>query len=300
MLKTIAVAVLPALLLLFSAGVQVHAQESDTESIYSAVYDALNQGDVDGALEHFAEDAVSTRLPPPPGTDTTSIGPEAIRQVFDPLVAQGGHWTLSDFHVHGDAATFTAHFQMDDIFAGQGVYPLEFYGTAIIQDDLIRSESWSMNPNSLSRIQRAATLQANKDLVRRFYDNFWNEGDMAAADEIVAVDFIDRFTGQDGSDALKDIVGIFHAAFPDFQVAYTDMMAEDDVVVVSVEAAGTYAGGAPEFLGIPDSVIGERVIIFSGVDFARIEDGQIAEGWGTHDVLRTLTGYGYEVVPPIE
>ena len=157
-----------------------------------------------------------------------------------------------------------------------------------------------MTPHSMARIRRAGSLEANKALVRRFYDEFWNAGDMAVADEIVAADFIDGFTGHDGIDALKDIVGIFNAAFPDFEVAYSDMVAADDVVVVSVEATGTYAGGAPEFLGIPDSVIGENVVIFSGVDFARIEDGQIAEGWGTHDALRTLTGYGYEVVPPAE
>lgn len=300
MLKTVRVFILPALLiLLVAAGSSIHAQAPDTEETYLAAYDAFNAGDIETGMSYFSEDAVSTILPPPPFLDATTFGREAIGEGFEPGVAASGEWTLTDITVLGDAATFVMHYTQDDP-EGEGIYPLRFTGSAVVRNGLIQTESWSMDQASLDKIIRAGALEANRELIRRFYDEIWNEGDMAAADEIVAPDFIDGFTGNNGIDALKDIVGIFNVSFPDFQVAYTDMVAADDVVVVSVEATGTYAGGAPEFLGIPDSVIGENVVIFSGVDFARIEDGQIAEGWGTHDALRTLTGYGYEVVPPAE
>lgn len=57
---------------------------------------------------------------------------------------------------------------------------------------------------------------------------------------------------------------------------------------------GAYAGGLPEFFGIPDSAIGKEVVLH-GVDYARIIDGKMVAGWGTHDELGWLSQFGLEL-----
>ena len=145
--------------------------------------------------------------------------------------------------------------------------------------------------------QAAAQREANKAIIARFYDEIWNQGDMAVIDEIIAEDFTDRFSGQNGREAFKQTVNLFRTAYPDLEVTYEDMVAEDDVVVVLIHSKGTYQGGMKEIFGIPDSVIGTEAVMV-GVDYARIENGMIVEGWGSHDELGRFLQLGYTLEPP--
>ena len=143
-------------------------------------------------------------------------------------------------------------------------------------------------------------LEANKEVVRRFYDELWNEGNMAVADEIIHPDFIDEFSGQNGIEALKGTVMLFRTAFPDMKITYEIIAAEGDIVVAEItNTQGTYQGGLPPFFGIPDSAIGNEVVLH-GIDFARIEDGKMTQGWGLHDDLGWLQQLDLELAPTEE
>lgn len=142
-------------------------------------------------------------------------------------------------------------------------------------------------------------LETNKAIVQRFYDEIWTEGDLTVIDEIIAEDFIDRFSGRDGREAFVGTVNFFRNAYPDFEATYTDVVAEGDLVVAYITYKGTYQGGMEEAFGVPDSVIGTEIVL-NGVDYARIENGMIVEGWGAHDELGRFMQFGFELVPPSE
>ena len=302
---TMAVLVLACLMLLASAPVNAQeaappVQQSETEAVYRAAIEAFNAGDLDAGMALYAEDAAKAVVPPPPPTNNVWNGTDEIRTNMEMLLGRNGQWRLYDFHEDGETAMFSVQFESDDFFKDLNLYPLDFTGVALVRDGLIVSEAWSMTKATQERIDKVLALEDNKAIVRRFYDEIWNEGDMAVADEIMATDFIDGFTGNDGVDGLKDVVAMFRAAYPDLHIEYEDMIAEGDLVAVTITTTGTYAGGAPDFLGIPDSAIGKELVIFSGVDYAQIVDGQMVKGWGTHDELSALIELGYEVVPPAE
>ena len=91
---------------------------------------------------------------------------------------------------------------------------------------------------------------ANKALTRRFIDEVFSKGNLAAVDELVADDFVDHSPPPDvppDKVGMKQIVEMFRSAFPDLTVTVEDMVAEGDKVAVRVVTHGTHQG---ELMGI--------------------------------------------------
>src|ERR687893_664417 len=97
--------------------------------------------------------------------------------------------------------------------------------------------------------------EENKALGRREIDEIFNGSNLDAADEIYAADFVDHdraFSWEmHGPKEMKEYVGIFHSAFPDFRVTLEDQIAEGDKVVNRWTVRGTHGGG---FKGLPPPV----------------------------------------------
>lgn len=137
--------------------------------------------------------------------------------------------------------------------------------------------------------------EANKAVVRRFYEEIWNGGHEAVADEIIAPDFISRVTGAAGPDAVKNVVAMWRSAFPNFKITIEEQYAEGDVVITVIRNDfGAYAGGLPPFFGIPEEAIG-HTSVGRGVDFARLRDGQFIEAWILHDELAWQQDLGLQL-----
>ena len=141
------------------------------------------------------------------------------------------------------------------------------------------------------------SVEQNKTLVRRLFDEDLNERDPAArskaADELIAVDFVDHTNPpglQHGLENHKQIVMILRRAFPDLSWEYEEPIAESDKVAIRVIMHGTHQG---EFFGIPPT--GKPVAV-SGIHILRIANGKIAEHWGNNDDLGLMQQLG--VVPP--
>ena len=103
-------------------------------------------------------------------------------------------------------------------------------------------------------------LEANKALVRRIYEEMWNQANLAAAREIFA-----------SSQGVEKYVTGFLAAFPDMQHTVEDLIAEGDRVAARFTARGTHRGSWEGFA--PTG----KAIHYTGVTLARIEQGKIAE-----------------------
>ncbi len=132
------------------------------------------------------------------------------------------------------------------------------------------------------------SAEENKALVRRFVEEFWNEGNEATADELMAVDAeIHMPTGEVvDSDGLKGFAATFRGAFPDWHSTFEELVAEGDRVAERWTGRGTHRG---ELQGIAPE--GKRVEVPGSV-FYRIVGGKIAEFRGQLDMMGMMQQLG--------
>lgn len=120
------------------------------------------------------------------------------------------------------------------------------------------------------------TLEANKALIRRIFEEVIPAGDTAAMRELVAPEWLDHdpLPGQPpGIEGPEYVVSTMHTAHPDLRFTIDDLVAEADRVVIRWTLRGTNTG--PMF-GRPPT--GQPVELAAIVIF-RIADGKLAERW---------------------
>jgi steroid delta-isomerase-like uncharacterized protein len=115
-----------------------------------------------------------------------------------------------------------------------------------------------------------------KARLRRDMDRVWNQGDLAAIDELYAADIV-RHPAPPGSPAgiegVRLTIGEFRAAVPDLQYTMEELTVDGDLAALRWSMTGTQEG---EVLGTPAT--GEKMAM-SGISMVRIVDGKIAELW---------------------
>jgi steroid delta-isomerase-like uncharacterized protein len=135
--------------------------------------------------------------------------------------------------------------------------------------------------------------EENKAVVRRFLEEIFNEGNLDAADELFAPDYVlhDPAVPEEvrGPEGVKRYVSMYRSAYPDTHIAIEDQIAEGDKVVTRWTGQGTHEG---ELMGIPPT--GERVTV-AGIQFDRVSGGRIEETWVIYDALGMMQQLG--VVP---
>jgi steroid delta-isomerase-like uncharacterized protein len=126
--------------------------------------------------------------------------------------------------------------------------------------------------------------EANKALVRRFYEEVWDRGNFAVADDVFALDYVRHdlrpTEAEPGPAGQKQIASAFRDAFPDLRFLVEIVVAEGDYVAARWTASGTHTGawGDVEPTG--------RSMTFSGVNIFRFDDdGRVAEIWNHRDDL---------------
>jgi steroid delta-isomerase-like uncharacterized protein len=133
------------------------------------------------------------------------------------------------------------------------------------------------------------SIEENKAIYRRWFEDVVTAGDMTLADELLAPDYRLHFPGVPAPldrEGHKQLVGMFRSAFPDWVETVEDVIAEGDKVVIRVLGSGTHQG---EFQGIPAT--GKRVSA-SGVGIGRLANGRIAETWAAYDALGLMQQLG--------
>jgi steroid delta-isomerase-like uncharacterized protein len=120
------------------------------------------------------------------------------------------------------------------------------------------------------------TPDANKDLIRRVFEEIIPAGDPTAMRALMAPDFLDHdpLPGQPaGAAGGEYVVSTMHTAQPDLRFAIHDLVAERDRVVIRWTLHGTNTG---PMLGRPPS---GQPVDFAAIVIFRIADGKIAERW---------------------
>jgi predicted ester cyclase len=132
------------------------------------------------------------------------------------------------------------------------------------------------------------SIEHNKALVTRFVEEFWNRGNLTAADELMAADAtIHMPTGEIVSPAgLKAFAEVWRGAFPDWHATYEELVAEGDAVAERWTGRGTHRGALQ---GI--AATGAQVVV-PGTVFYRIVGAKIVEFRGQLDMLGLLRQLG--------
>ncbi|MCK6455854.1 MAG: ester cyclase [Phycisphaerae bacterium] len=129
---------------------------------------------------------------------------------------------------------------------------------------------------------------ANKALIRRYYESLWNEWNDAAIDELIAEHVV--FRGSLGITVrnraeFRDYVRLVRVAFPDFHNTIEELIAEEDRVAVRLTYTGTHRG---PLLDIPPT---GRSIRYDGLALLTICNNLILRGFvlgDTHALRRQL------------
>jgi predicted ester cyclase len=130
--------------------------------------------------------------------------------------------------------------------------------------------------------------EENRALMRRFIEEFWNDRNLAVADELFTADAPapsapDLPPGPEGAKAAGNMI---FSAFPDFHMEIDRMVATDDRVAVRSIQTGTHQG---ELMGLAPT---NKAATWTEISVVRIEDGKIAESWWETDMLGLMQQLG--------
>jgi steroid delta-isomerase-like uncharacterized protein len=123
----------------------------------------------------------------------------------------------------------------------------------------------------------------NKELVSRFYENFYNHRNLEAIDDFFSTEYI-HYTPDvmdrklDYQDYRKRELQLANA-FPDLRRSIEDQVEEGDKVVTRSIITGTHTGNMPSIPATGRTIRVESIVI------NRVQNGKISEGWESYDSL---------------
>ncbi len=137
------------------------------------------------------------------------------------------------------------------------------------------------------------SIEENKAVVRRWYEEVMNQGNVEAVD-LICAQCAPSFVvlkgvvpdASGGLDGLKELVQYFHAAVPDVQIKVEDQIAEGNKVVSRISIEGTHDG---EFMGIPAT---NKPFSVKGVSIWLVGEGKLIEEWVSWDTMGMMQQLG--------
>jgi len=132
--------------------------------------------------------------------------------------------------------------------------------------------------------------EENKAVIRRMFDDFFKQGNLAAADDFIAPNIIYHPfppTFPTGPDGFRFVFKMLSSSFPDQCIAIDDIIAEDDKVVVRSTFSGTQTGPLMGFAPTGKHCTQSQISIF------RLANGKVIEYWFNADDLGMLRQLGF-------
>ena len=137
--------------------------------------------------------------------------------------------------------------------------------------------------------------EQNKAVVRRTFEELWNQGNLQLADELFASTYANHDPSTPdlgrGPEGEKKRATLYRNAFPDLRLTIENLISEGETVVARWSCHGTHKG---EFGSIAPT--GKQFTI-SGVTIAHFENGKMVEGWINWDALGMMQQLG--LVPEV-
>jgi steroid delta-isomerase-like uncharacterized protein len=128
-------------------------------------------------------------------------------------------------------------------------------------------------------------------LVRRWFDEVWNQGKSETIDELLAADALAHGLGDDGvalrgPEGFKALHTAFLSAIPDLHITVDEVVCAGDLTAAHITCRGTHTGDG---LGFPAT---GKPVVFTGMTLTRFRDGKIVEGWNAINFLSMLQQMG--------
>ena len=137
------------------------------------------------------------------------------------------------------------------------------------------------------------TVEKNKALIRRFYEEVWGKGNFEVTQEVFATSYIRHdlrpTAALSGPEGQAKIASDFRQAFPDLLIEIDLMIAESDMVAARWTMEGTNLG----FWGNAKPT--GKHARFSGANFFRISQGKVIEIWNIRDDLGLMQQIGVPI-----
>jgi len=127
--------------------------------------------------------------------------------------------------------------------------------------------------------------EANKELVRRWFEEVWNQGRADSIDEMFDENGVAHGLSDDPANPIKGPTGfrpfhnVFREAFPNMMIVVEDMIAEDDKVAARCSVRAQHEG---DFLG---KAATQSPVDFTGIAIVRIYNRKIVEAWNNFDFM---------------
>jgi steroid delta-isomerase-like uncharacterized protein len=130
----------------------------------------------------------------------------------------------------------------------------------------------------------------NKTIVRRLYQEVWNERKLEVADKLLSASHAlqepDMSASQVGPKLYKRRVVEMTTGFPDLCFTVEDTIAEGEKVVACWTISGTHKN---EYMGIPAT---GRKVSFEGITIHHIKNGKILDSYTRWDALGLMRQLG--------
>jgi predicted ester cyclase len=138
------------------------------------------------------------------------------------------------------------------------------------------------------------TPEENEALVRRWYEEVWNQRDLDVIDDILAEDYVRyragiSFANEEGTADDQQWVQMILAEFPDVTFSIEDILADGDKVAVRTTTSGTQMG---PMVDMGDAPASERQMTRENIAIWRVVCGELAEQWIVQDNLGMLRQLG--------
>ncbi len=142
------------------------------------------------------------------------------------------------------------------------------------------------------------TEAENKASFRRTFEELFNQGNLAIADELIAPDCLNHEVppgmNNRGPESMRQVVTMLRTAFPDLHYTIEEVIAEEETVVGRVTMSGTHQG---PFQGIPPT---GRSFQQAQMHFVRFRDGKGVEHRAVRDDLGMMQQLGVIPAPAYE
>ncbi len=133
------------------------------------------------------------------------------------------------------------------------------------------------------------SIEENKKIIQDMFDVFFNQGNLASADNFIAPDIIYHPfppTFPAGPDGFRLVFKMLSTSFPDQHIAIDDIIAEGDKVVVRSTFSGTQTG---PLMGFPPT---GKHCTQSQISIFYLANGKVSEYWFNADDLGMIRQLG--------